>query len=84
MSNTFCFANRWASALQFFLCTVKTEWLDGKHCVFGSVTNGMDVVKKIESYGSNSVSCDGAQCAAVVFYKDTVSTMLTPSYELNL
>merc|ERR1719337_672671 len=41
---------------QFFLCTVKTDWLDGKHVVFGSVTKGMEVVKAVEAVGSQSGS----------------------------
>ena len=37
---------------QFFLTCDKTDWLDGKHVVFGEVTEGLDVLWPIEAQGS--------------------------------
>mmetsp|Transcript_37679 Transcript_37679/g.98729 ORF Transcript_37679/g.98729 Transcript_37679/m.98729 type:complete len:340 (-) Transcript_37679:49-1068(-) len=54
---------------QFFICTVTTPHLNGRHTVFGQVVEGFSVVKALESIGSNggqtSAKATIADCGAL-------------------
>jgi peptidylprolyl isomerase len=56
---------------QFFITTVVTSWLDGKHVVFGKISEGKDVVKAVEAVGSQS----GRPSKKVTIAKCSVQTL---------
>jgi peptidyl-prolyl cis-trans isomerase B (cyclophilin B) len=43
---------------QFFITEVKTDWLDGKHTVFGKVTKGVELVSKIARAGNGKTKLE--------------------------
>ncbi len=59
---------------QFFITHIATDWLDGKHAVFGEVTSGMDVVNSIKQGDRmTKVSISGDTAALLASQKDHVA-----------
>jgi len=54
---------------QFFITTVKTPWLDGKHVVFGEVIKGMGIVKEVETTPKQ-----GSEPSPVVWISNSLCT----------
>lgn len=58
-------SNFWSVHFCAVICLGETPWLNGKHVVFGKVTNGMDIVKLIGNKGSDTGRPSAEVSAAV-------------------
>ncbi|MGY1409931.1 MULTISPECIES: peptidylprolyl isomerase [unclassified Luteimonas] len=59
---------------QFFITHIKTDWLDGKHTVFGKVTEGLEVVDAVKQGDAiKSVKIEGDADAALAARADRVA-----------
>ncbi|MGY0651587.1 peptidylprolyl isomerase [Luteimonas sp. A537] len=59
---------------QFFITHIKTDWLDGKHTVFGKVTEGLDVVDAVKQGDAiKSVKIEGDVDAVLAAKADRVA-----------
>ncbi|MFC0716841.1 peptidylprolyl isomerase [Luteimonas padinae] len=59
---------------QFFITHIKTDWLDGKHTVFGKVTEGLEVVDAVKQGDAiKSVKIEGDAEAALAAKADRVA-----------
>ena len=59
---------------QFFITHIKTDWLDGRHTVFGKVTEGIEVVDAIpQGDAINSVKIEGEATAVLADIADRVA-----------
>ena len=59
---------------QFFITHIKTDWLDGKHTVFGKVIEGLDVVDSVaQGDAINRVTIEGDVDAVLAAKADRVA-----------